>query len=77
MTYSVIPRPGSRLGPCVPVCRHRDCLENREQALWACFLCHHPLGFEVAWTIADDEYPVHIDCLIRHEHPALDLEGRS
>ena len=45
MNYSVIPEPGSKLGPCKIPCAHADCAESRRDSEWMCHYCAKPIGY--------------------------------
>jgi hypothetical protein len=45
MAASMIPAPGSELGPCES-CEHRDCALSRSMAAAECAICHREIGYE-------------------------------
>lgn len=74
MASGIIPKPGSRYGPCVAGCEHRDCKENREDAASLCRHCGKPIGFDTGMYA--DGHPrrfVHAVC----EEKAVESEVRK
>ena len=53
MAASIIPKPGSKLGPCKR-CEHIDCRELRTMAESLCHVCHKPIGYGVRYYRHDD-----------------------
>lgn len=49
MAASILPVPGTKLGPCKAKCKHIDCAETRAIAAEPCRFCNKPLGFGSAW----------------------------
>jgi len=49
MAYSILPAPGTELGPCETNCQHRDCAETRRMAETRCFICGEPIGYDQAF----------------------------
>lgn len=46
MAVGVLPKPGSKLGPCKTECKHRDCAQSRAMAAEACRFCGKPIGYD-------------------------------
>lgn len=46
MAAGMLPRPGSKLGPCKSACVHRDCGETRMMAEEMCRICRKPIGYD-------------------------------
>ncbi len=47
MAAARLPIPGSKYGPCLDICAHRDCAATRAEAAAICRLCAKPIGYEV------------------------------
>ena len=62
MAAGSIPKPGTKYGPCVTPCIHRDCASSREIATGQCALCHCLIGYDRAFYSQDQGY-VHASCL--------------
>jgi hypothetical protein len=45
MAASILPRPGTPLGPCAAPCNHLDCTATREDAVSVCRLCASEIGY--------------------------------
>jgi hypothetical protein len=45
MAAGILPKPGSKLGPCKTKCAHIDCAQTRADAAQACFFCGKPIGY--------------------------------
>lgn len=63
MSYIIIPKPGTKLGPCVR-CNHRDCAALRVQARETCVLCGREIGYETAVTADSEGKSAHFDCVL-------------
>lgn len=71
MAAGVLPKPGTKLGPCTTECQHRDCAENRFIAGCECRFCRKSIGYgarfyldpEAAPATPDDRRWVHAVCL--------------
>lgn len=50
---------GSKYGPCVESCGHRDCALTRSDLELPCEFCHRPLGSEV---LVYTSVPAHAAC---------------
>lgn len=61
MAAAPIPGPGSKFGPCVEPCFHKDCDANRKDATSQCFLCAEPIGYETPVFREKDDL-VHESC---------------
>jgi hypothetical protein len=46
MAAGTLPTPGSKFGPCVTACAHRDCAETRKMAAAICEYCNGPIAYE-------------------------------
>jgi len=46
MAAGRLPKPGTKSGPCLDVCVHRDCEETRNMAKTKCRVCGKPIGYE-------------------------------
>ena len=64
MGWSVIPKPGTRYGPCFDACAHRDCAATRTCAASACVHCGQPIGYaEPYYSVTEPrEGLAHADC---------------
>lgn len=45
MASSALAAPGTKYGPCIEPCEHRDCAASREIAAAPCLLCRESIGF--------------------------------
>ncbi|MBI4457607.1 hypothetical protein HY633_01440 [Candidatus Uhrbacteria bacterium] len=43
----ILPAPGTKTGPCVAPCDHKDCAETRKLAAAPCFHCGRAIGYDV------------------------------
>ena len=66
MTAGILPKPGSKLGPCKGTCKHIDCAETRGRAESSCLYCRQAIGYGVR-VYQHGEYTVHAVC---HEDAA-------
>jgi hypothetical protein len=66
MAAGILPKPGSKVGPCVKACKHLDCAETRARATSKCIYCRKPVGFDVR-IYQHGDYTVHARC---HEDAA-------
>jgi len=55
MAFSMIPAPGTKLGPCKSMCQHRDCAASRQEAEKVCPGCEKIIGYETPMTILRDK----------------------
>jgi hypothetical protein len=62
MAASALPRPGSKYGPCVEQCIHRDCAETRAMAERNCTGCAEEIGYERAFYRDDSGDLIHATC---------------
>ena len=46
MAAGIIPPPGSKYGPCLETCEHRDCRLTRDMAATVCSFCSDAIGYE-------------------------------
>jgi len=49
MGWCVVPKPGTKAGPCVGECKHIDCAATRADAAKICRHCGKPIGYETAY----------------------------
>jgi hypothetical protein len=47
VSAGVLSSPGSKAGPCVDTCGHRDCAQTRAMAGAICKYCDGPIGYNV------------------------------
>ncbi len=66
MAAGILPKPGSKLGPCKDACKHIDCEETRDRATSQCLYCRKPVGYGVR-VYQHGDYTVHARC---HEEAA-------
>lgn len=66
MAAGVLPKPGSKTGPCKIACSHIDCQETRERAASHCLYCRKAVGYGVR-VYQHGAYTVHARC---HEEAA-------
>lgn len=62
MAAAIIPKPGTKFGPCKKACNHIDCKANRTTAESVCGFCSTPIGFETLYYV-DQGAPCHARCL--------------
>lgn len=66
MAAGLLPKPGTRLGPCRGSCRHLDCAETRRMADTLCDICHKPIGYDALFYRGDTiEHLTHEGCAAR------------
>ena len=65
MAAGVLPKPGSKYGPCEGDCQHIDCAETRRMAAQTCFFCSEAIGYDKRFYVDPDrrEGLVHAICL--------------
>lgn len=73
MAAGSLPAPGTKYGPCVPTCTHKDCAGTRAQSEMLCRFCAEPIGYERAFY-REDTGLVHAVCL---ETEILEKGGES
>ncbi len=66
MAAGILPKPGTKVGPCKAKCKHIDCAETRERAASTCLYCREKVGFGVR-VYRHGAYTVHARC---HEEAA-------
>ena len=66
MAAGILPKPGTKVGPCKGKCRHIDCADTRARAASTCLYCRKPVGFDVR-IYQHGDYTVHAIC---HEDAA-------
>jgi hypothetical protein len=49
MAAGILPKPGSKVGPCKTQCKHRDCQQTKAEAAAACRFCGKPIGYGVGF----------------------------
>ena len=62
MAAGVLPHLGTKYGPCVAPCAHRDCQTTREMAAAPCTVCAEPIGYDRAFYRTGHDY-AHARCL--------------
>lgn len=63
MAAGTLPRPGTRLGPCVDCCVHTDCAETLRMADSLCVLCGKKIGYETRfYCVPNARTLVHAAC---------------
>jgi len=62
MAAGILPKPGTKLGPCTGTCKHKDCKESREMAASVCGICDEPIGFDHRFYSRESGGYVHADC---------------
>ncbi len=60
MAAGMIPRPGTKLGPCSGECSHVDCAANRADAASVCHFCQKPIGYDTLHYYEQQGAPVHL-----------------
>lgn len=65
MAAGYIHEPGTRYGPCMDPCKHRDCAASREDAATVCPYCEKPIGYHTHYYRESDHGGrlVHAACL--------------
>lgn len=58
-----IEKPGSKYGPCVNECEHRDCEASRRLVVKVCRICNERIGYETRFYFEGNNHPVHGLCL--------------
>jgi hypothetical protein len=61
MAAGILPKPGTKLGPCKAKCQHIDCAETRARATSLCLYCRKPVGYGTPVYFHGD-YTVHAIC---------------
>jgi len=61
MAAGILPRPGTKAGPCVGQCKHLDCVEARERAASLCLYCKKRVNFGLR-IYQHGDYTVHARC---------------
>src|SRR6266508_6000537 len=62
MAASTWPKPGSKYGPCVDSCQHRDRAETRRMAARNCVGCAGQIDYERAFYRQDGDDLIHAVC---------------
>jgi len=66
MAAGILPKPGTKAGPCTRKCQHIDCADTRGRAQSTCLYCRKPVGYGVR-IYRHGDYTVHAIC---HERAA-------
>jgi cytochrome c553 len=45
MAAGMLPKPGTKFGPCKKSCQHKDCEQTRADAAAMCGICHEAIGY--------------------------------
>lgn len=61
MAAGMLPKPGTKCGPCSEPCQHTDCAATRKQSAELCSWCDEPIGYGTRFFVDGDEY-VHELC---------------
>jgi hypothetical protein len=62
MAAGSLPAPGTKHGPCMEACQHRDCQLTREDAAEICIICGEPIGYNRRFY-QEEQGKVHSLCL--------------
>lgn len=54
MAAAATPAPGTKYGPCINDCAHRDCACSRREASALCRICGAPIGYDAPWYASID-----------------------
>jgi hypothetical protein len=49
MAAGILPKPGSKVGPCKSKCKHRDCGQTKAAAAATCRFCNKAIGYGVGF----------------------------
>lgn len=49
MAAGILPKPGTKLGPCKTKCQHRDCAQTKQNAAEMCRFCMKMIGYGVGF----------------------------
>jgi hypothetical protein len=52
MAAGVLPKPGSKIGPCVKLCKHNDCNRTKTDSQMPCRFCGKEIGYGVRFVRA-------------------------
>lgn len=63
MAAGILPKPGSKYGPCKKKCEHIDCQRTRFEAWSKCRICNEAIGYNVRFYREDNNGLVHANCL--------------
>lgn len=63
MAAGILPKPGTKYGPCRKLCLHRDCNSIKLDARAKCHICSKPIGYNVRFYREDDGRLVHALCI--------------
>jgi hypothetical protein len=66
MATGVLPKPGTKWGPCEDGCIHKDCTQTRAMAIAICGLCPEQIGYDTEFYDDREFGLVHAECLERH-----------
>ena len=54
MAAGVLPKIGTKYGPCEGECQHKDCALNRKMAEAPCKICGEPIGYDTRFYNVGD-----------------------
>lgn len=64
MAAGLLPKPGTKVGPCKSRCRHLDCEQTKTDAATQCRFCFQAIGYETRYVRARfDSCLAHEVCL--------------
>ncbi len=49
MAAGLLPKPGTKLGPCKTKCAHLDCAQTKADAATTCLFCDKAIGYAQAF----------------------------
>lgn len=52
MAAGILPAPGTKVGPCKAICKHRDCGQTKADAATPCRFCGKAIGYGVGFVRA-------------------------
>lgn len=52
MAAGILPKPGTKVGPCRGRCQHRDCAQTRADAASPCRFCQKAIGYGARYVRA-------------------------
>lgn len=55
MGWSLLPKPGTKTGPCKGECEHTDCAKTRSMAESICSICNEEIGYERGFYAKDGD----------------------
>ncbi|MBA7528380.1 hypothetical protein ES705_20563 [subsurface metagenome] len=66
MAYTILPKPGSEVGPCKEACEHTDCAQTRAWADALCPKCNEAIGYERPMLLVEKTEPWHFSCYVEY-----------